>query len=722
MIKPPRKYEEAIFTFGYFLDELNLEAILTDDLLNIEWLNRAARKKSGSIRKLIGKSWHYYIEKPPGHNADNCELCTSILDSGEAFSDVLQLEREGKEIFLQYFAFTLELPIWETQKFLMLLFDISDREKKQQATRAIHRLMNQALHDSGDAFFIVDSGAKIRSWNLGAELIFGYQEQAVIGKPLNLVIPGDSSDYITSEKFDTVNDKTRFIKKFETFANHRNGNKIGIDLTRSAVYDENGKIEGVSFIAKDITQRRHLRDKYKHIIQQFYRLNELTEHLFRCTDFQTLLNTVLLGITSTKFLNFDRAILCVITEESKYITGLYGMGPSTVKEEKRFKEMTEKEDLFDFMRNTNRDFLLQNDFAVEKIAKKIKVDKGEKSHILNRALLKRRTIYIRDGIHYDNGPQIEISGIEEISNILKNDTFAVIPLLGKDDAIGVLIVDNGLRKLSIPVEDLEILRFFISQTGLAAENTQLRQKAEAQLDELSIAYRQLQEQQDEMIKFQRLAALGEMSAKIAHEIRNPLVSMGGLAKVISNMSPKDSKSNEFANIIYNQALNLESMLENMLLLAGPTELNTSEQQLRTMVDEITLGMKMGKDCKNCEIINNLPPELVLHIDAYKIRQVITNLIRNAVQAMGKNGKIEISAKEYNDRTELHFRDHGPGIPEENRDKLFDPFFTTKQEGTGLGLTISRQIMQQHTGELLVKSVIGKGTDMVLLFPNTKTNN
>jgi PAS domain S-box-containing protein len=718
-VKPPKKYEDALLVFGYFIDKLNFEVILTDETLNVEWLNRAARKRFQQSESLYGKNWHCYLS-PENHDPDTCDLCKNILVSEDTFSENIEVERDGSVRYLQVLGFVLELPVWETRKYLIILEDITEPEKNRREASSLQRLMNPAIQDSGDAFIITDENNTINSWNFGAELIFGYTPEEAEGKKIDFVLPEHALDKVNAREIRNQGEKTHIIRKLETSARHKNGGDIAVDLTCSEVYDLNGRLEGRSFIAKDITQRKILQNQLKHFVQEFYKLNTLSEHLHRSTDMDDLIRTVLLALTTGGGLNFDRAFLCFIDREHNLIKGESAMGPSDKKEAEDFISLKEKRDFFEILMLLRKTGLKEGKYKVDKLVKKFTVNLEDKNNLLVNSVESGKTFFIKDG-RLPDYPGDQLQGAENLTELLGTGDIAVIPLSGKHDPIGILIVDNGYSRRPIPIEDLEILRVFVSQASLAIENARLHKKSQEHYEELSSAYLRLQEQQDEMLKYQRLAALGEMSAKIAHEIRNPLVSMGGLAKAIDKMSDKGSKVHRFASLIYQQAINLETLLENMLLLAGPRPLNPTEQNIRNIVEEIIFSLKFAKDCGECEIINRIPEELILNIDGYKIRQVMTNLMRNAIQAMGKGGKLEIYSSESDDSVEIHFRDYGPGIPDKNRDKLFEPFFTTKKDGTGLGLTISRQIMKQHGGEILAKSMLPKGTDMVLHFPKNGTN-
>ena len=452
----------------------------------------------------------------------------------------------------------------------------------------------------------------------------------------------------------------------------------------------------------------------------FIKLNELNEHLYRSLDYKEIIQIILFAVTAKSGLDFDRVFLLMREEDGKYVSGQYAMGPSSEKEHDFFLSLTAKSDFFEIMLRAQKDGFDQSKFKAMKIVKKLKVDSANDMHIVNFSLQRRKSVFIKNGIVLDPGIHENLEGIGEIENKLDSKNFIVVPMIAKHDTIGVLIADNKYTQREISIEDVEILKAFTTQASLAYENAHLYQQAQKQVHELKEAYGQLQEQQEAVIRFQKLATLGEMSAKIAHEIRNPLVSMGGLAKVIADMSQKEPKINKFAKTIYKQALNLEDILENLLNLTVPRPLAKKRTGIRNLLDETILGMQIAATCEKCEIKVDIPGELELHIDPGKLRQVFMNLILNALQAMKNRGKLRIFANDLEYSVEIHFKDTGPGISKKHLANLFEPFYTTKADGTGLGLTICRQIMNQHGGEISVSAEKNKGADIILVFPKHKS--
>ena len=237
--------------------------------------------------------------------------------------------------------------------------------------------------------------------------------------------------------------------------------------------------------------------------------------------------------------------------------------------------------------------------------------------------------------------------------------------------------------------------------------------------------RQLQQTQSK-----RIAALGQLAAGVAHEIRNPLNTIGMTAQHLKELfSEKEIKSQdieetrEFLNIVDYEIEQLRHISEQFLTLNRPKQLNLEPTQLNELLDRVLSEFTLTMENANVQVVRNYESLPHLKLDAGLIRQAIFNFIRNSVQAMPKGGSIYITTeleKTIGDSRQvaLEIRDTGIGIPNEIQERIFDAYFTTKEKdgGMGLGLAISHQIIMAHQGDVEFKSQVGMGTAFKVTFP------
>ena len=237
--------------------------------------------------------------------------------------------------------------------------------------------------------------------------------------------------------------------------------------------------------------------------------------------------------------------------------------------------------------------------------------------------------------------------------------------------------------------------------------------------------RQLQQTQS-----RRIAALGQLAAGVAHEIRNPLNTIGMTAQHLKELfSEKEIKSQdieetrEFLNIVDYEIEQLRHISEQFLTLNRPKQLNLEPTQLNELLDRVLSEFTLTMENDNVQVVRNYENLPQLKLDAGLIRQAIFNFIRNSIQAMPKGGSIYITTeleKTIGDARQvaLEIRDTGVGIQNEIQERIFDAYFTTKEKegGMGLGLAISHQIIVAHQGEVELKSQVGMGTAFKITFP------
>jgi len=273
-------------------------------------------------------------------------------------------------------------------------------------------------------------------------------------------------------------------------------------------------------------------------------------------------------------------------------------------------------------------------------------------------------------------------------------------------------------------QTLEILLYNIIGllTGFLSSQVNFqRLRAEKNIHRLSESYSELREKADQIVEIEdqlrqadRLTALGELSAGMAHEIRNPLGSIRGAAEILQDSFSKDHHHSEFINILISEVDRLNQVVEGFLNFARreadqQTEFNPSE--VLQDVIQLTHQQAINNRIKIHQTESFIPPAIG---DATQFKQVFLNLVLNAIQAIQNDGElwIESDVSEQGSIT-IKFRDSGPGIPEEYLGKVFDPFFTTKTDGTGLGLAITYRIVQSHGGKIRVTNSPDGGAEFEL---------
>jgi two-component system sensor histidine kinase HydH len=266
----------------------------------------------------------------------------------------------------------------------------------------------------------------------------------------------------------------------------------------------------------------------------------------------------------------------------------------------------------------------------------------------------------------------------------------------------------------------EIVDFFLVGlvAGVLAERERKQKLALQHANQqLSRIYQELQDNFERMKRSERLYAIGQLSAGLAHEVRNPLASIEGAVTIMQQEPGSVERRLEFLEIIQKECRRLNRLLTNFLEFARPRTPQYQKAEMGLILDSViglgthAIGQRAVTFRK--EIGANLPS---LECDPEQLKQVILNLTINAIQAMTEAGEIVLAARPKEGKILVEVKDQGGGINPDLLDRIFDPFFTTKENGTGMGLSVAHQIVVQHGGLLTAKSNEYGGMTFSILLP------
>jgi two-component system, NtrC family, sensor histidine kinase HydH len=265
----------------------------------------------------------------------------------------------------------------------------------------------------------------------------------------------------------------------------------------------------------------------------------------------------------------------------------------------------------------------------------------------------------------------------------------------------------------------EIIMFPVigTLTGVLADiEKRERKKVAHTAQQLAEANVQLQASFEQLRRADRLSALGELSAGIAHEVRNPLGSIEGAIQILSRPSLPDETRKEFTELAQTELDRLKAVVTNFLEFARPQRLQQRTTQPSAIIESVIRLASETAKMAGVLIHGDLPDDVPsVMLDPEQIKQVLLNLVINAIQATPSGGNVTLRAKMDGSKLALEVEDEGQGIPQENLEKIFDPFFTTRADGTGLGLSIAHSIVSQHGGTIEVTrshfKTLYKGLDL-----------
>jgi signal transduction histidine kinase len=217
----------------------------------------------------------------------------------------------------------------------------------------------------------------------------------------------------------------------------------------------------------------------------------------------------------------------------------------------------------------------------------------------------------------------------------------------------------------------------------------------------------------------RLAELGEMAARVAHEVRNPLNAITGAAHYLSTEYANDDTLQKFTSLIKRQATRVNQVASDLLYVSKPLGIQLTAVNINAMIDQSLDSLSEQLRGQNIEVGRDLKPDIPsIQADELQIEQALHNILRNAVEAMAEGGSLRLSTAlaQGGSIVEIRIEDTGHGIPEHDRERIFQSFFTTKIKGTGLGLTIVQRVLKNHGGEIVIEQPATGGTRVLIQLP------
>jgi len=402
-------------------------------------------------------------------------------------------------------------------------------------------------------------------------------------------------------------------------------------------------------------------------------------------------------------LGFNRAMLLLTNERTNTLQGMMGVGPTSWEEAGRaWGEVSVRhKSLMEWIQTG--ELFEHRDSALNTLARSIRVPLTPSEGVLALTVLNKRAYNIINAAD----PIVP----QEFRHMLQGNSFATVPLVAKDRVIGVILVDNMFNQRPITDGDIRFLTMFAHQSALAIENAIIHTNLETMNKDMRTMHEQL-------VQSEKMAALGAMIAEITHEIRNPLVSIGGFTRRLAKKL-QGSEDKKYIDIILSEVSRLEGIIHDNLSYIKEVAPQFIEADANAVVQDILIlyedefaqrGVRMEKD---------LSPSLPhLMIDTPQMKQALINIMKNAVEAMEHGGTLYIRTFTVGDTREaaIEISDTGPGISSKAMHNIFNPYYTTKPRGTGLGLPITNRIVKAHKGRIEMRNKESGGAVFTIKLP------
>ncbi|MFF2447758.1 PAS domain S-box protein [Neobacillus sp. NPDC058068] len=576
-----------------------------------------------------------------------------------------------------------------------------------------------------DAIFAMDLEGYFVLVNPAYEKLTGYSAEEAVSLKLQSLIPVENLDKVFHHFHKAV------LGQFHNF-DCRMTNKIGqtldINLTNIPISVDD-QIVGVYGVAKDITQLKRKKEEVRKMEEIHRSLTENVFDIIVSTNLQGELLYVspacehILGYTREELLNRNSLSLLHVDDRDRAYADIKGAlinqenGSGSYRINKKDGSFIWVEILCKPIVDPDTRFIVEVVSVIRDISERKRAEEEAE---------KREETY-RDLVENSPDAVIIARGCEML--FINETGRRLLGASNKEDILDKNLLDlihpdlqETARKRTEFINNNEALMDFFEFKLIRLDGTFIEAEAKCMptiyenKPAQHIIFRDITERKKTrqlLLNSEKLTIAGQLAAGVAHEVRNPLTAIKGFLQLME--AQVDNKT--YFTIIQSEMERIEIILSELLLLAKPQDFKFVKENLKVLIDNVKTLIDTQAILNNIqvEIVNDCE-NLTIRCDKNQLKQVFINLLKNAIEAMNKGGIITIEIKEYGlDKVKIYIKDTGNGVPEQILNRIGEPFFTTKESGTGLGIMISKQIIENHNGKFHFWSD-GNGTMIEVILP------
>ncbi len=586
------------------------------------------------------------------------------------------------------------------------------------------------IQNTSNAIEIVDLNGNVRRVNQAFLAMFGWSEDELLGKPLPII-----PEHLQEETRALLAKVTsgEVIADYETVSQHRDGSLVDVSLTLSPIKDSSGQVIAVVGVLRNISQRKQAEAALKESEERYRQLVEMSPDIIWVQDHGEVLfmNQAGLDFVGIRDLhtNFGSCSVCSVLdpgqlEETMARERMLLKGEKMPPVERKIMRSNGEVNYYEVISAT---VLLKGKRVIQFIARDITERKRNeealrKIHEQYRLIAENMSDLIavfdvNGDVKYTSPSHETVLGYPA-AYFEQHSAFALIhpdDMTNVQSVFAEIIRSKSPRQVEFRYKHKDGHWVYVEAKGtpIFAEN--------GEIDRIVTVSRDVTERKNAEEKFRQsraLAAVGELAAGIAHEIRNPIASIKGFVQMIKNNITKP----EYFDIMFAEFKNLEAKIDELLLLAKPQVVEYVPTDLWDLVQDVLMLLESQAILSNVQILTEPEKDLPkIRGDHHQLKQVFVNLLKNAIEAMPEGGEILVQTKKIDgERVSVTTIDQGCGISQERLKRIGEPFYSTKEKGTGLGLTISHKIVKEHGGTIIYRSEENKGTTVEVILPCLKS--
>lgn len=631
----------------------------------------------------------------PGEVVDGSEICVPFF-TDQQVAGIINIECDEINAFDRADVAMLETVAG-------LLSKAAQNARLYQQTRELTEFRQSIISTIPSGVLVLDEALRVREANRSFCESHQMEGEQIVGRTLSELFSRESLEGTNLEeclRHVLASGEPVSLRNVRHTVPNRSPEIVNLYLTRL----QSGSQPRALLVEEDVTEN----------VESFYRLSilrQINEAIQGTLDLDTLFHQVLTCVTAGPALGFNRAFVLLVDKEENVLQGQMGVGPASLEDAIKIWQNIDRE------HRSLSDLLAQTSYLANKeqlplypLARRMRFPLDAFEQLPVVALRDKKPYVVRDP---QNDPRVH----PRLAELMGSTEFICVPLVAKDEAVGVILADNLYNRQPITEQRVEMLAIFANHAGLALENADAYANLANQMRKLEQAYKRLEETQEQLVRSEKLAAIGEVAAHVAHEIRNPLVTIGGFARSILRTLGPDHRSTKAAQIIVDEVARLEKILASVMDFTKPSTPWYAVTDIHQVLDQTLTLLTEQIESNNIAVVRDYGPDITpLQVDPEQMKQAFLNVLKNAAESIERQGRITISTRREDREVRISIQDTGKGMPPEVIKKLFSPFFTTKEDGTGLGLAVTQKIIENHNGRITVSSKSNIGTVFNIFLP------
>ncbi len=444
-------------------------------------------------------------------------------------------------------------------------------------------------------------------------------------------------------------------------------------------------------------------------------LHELSQVLQTSMELDEVLSVAMTAITSGKGFGMNRAFLLMTDRERHLLRGHIAVGPRNYEEAWRIWDEVDRSNfsLIELSKEFYRGKLASEKAKFQDILERLSVSRDDEGHIFNRALRERRPILVENAF---GNPDLN----PELAAILGVKQFLVMPLISRNRSIGILLTDNFVTNKPITPRDMQSMQTFAFPVAFAIERATLYERLQEEVEKQTEANRKLKEQQELIVRMEKMAVVGRITASIAHSVRNPLAVIGGCARSLLKNSSSMEEKKGYLETIVAEAGRLDDVLHEVLSYADSLHPVMDYWDLNQLASTVVGEMKPLVEGEGVTMELGLHGEMPkVWLDYKQISYCLRSVINHVARNQPGVGRIEVITGRDGESVFVCVIDDGLPLTAELKSALTTPFAAIEELGLGIGLPLCKVILERHGSRFEIEDNPGGGSRYCIILQHMK---